>query len=91
MTAFSCQIYPKSPILAQGSNKMSFHYHIKPEWDAVANTYKVASATIKGLGEIEAPTRDELNIALLEILPPGSRIKIDYSDYSATLEAPPTP
>lgn len=70
---------------------MSFHYDIKPEWDVVSGTYRVASATIKGLGEVEGASREELNIALLNALPDGSRIKILWPDYSAIIEAPTGP
>ncbi len=70
---------------------MSFHYcDIQPEWRPDTVTYVVARATTKGLGQIEGSTRDEFNKALLEALP-DSQITIFYSDYTATIQAPPTP
>lgn len=54
--------------------------HIKPMWDVVDGTYKVETATFKGLGRISAEGREAFEAALRKILPAGENIAISYED-----------
>ena len=61
--------------------------HIKPMWDAVEGTFRVETATFRGLGKISAEDRDAFEEELRKVLPAGESIAISYDDLPKIIPA----
>lgn len=54
--------------------------HIKPLWDVIEGTFKVETATFRGLGDISGKDRAAFEDALRRQLPHNEKIIVSYPD-----------